>query len=148
MDFLICEDEESDQYLLSRFLSPYASSFAFAKGLEETTAMCKIGHYDCLILDLVLKDSTWRGTLDSIRELRALQPKMRLIVCSGMPVEDLKEKAIEAGADVFLKKDGNLFSEGAKQLLIAVNVAMLHATPNDSFWPNVRALREMVKPTS
>jgi len=33
-----------------------------------------------------------------------------------------------AGADVMLAKDQNLYHDAAKALLIAVNVAMLHAT--------------------
>lgn len=145
MRFLIVEDEEADADMLMRFLTPYASSFRVVKTLAEAFTLCQNPRqFTVGILDLTLADSSWKETLNSIREIRRLQPDMRLIVCSGMPVPELREQAITAGADVFLPKDQNLFKGGGKALLIAVNVAMLHATPNESFMPHVLSLRQMV----
>lgn len=145
MHFLCVDDDDGDQYILKRFLEPYCESFTTAKSLREALRLCEERQFTTAILDLNLTDSNWRSTLAEISHIRKLQPKMRIIVCSGVPVQDLKEQALDAGADVMVAKDQNLYRDSAKALLIAVNVAMLHATPDDDFWPRVRALREMVE---
>lgn len=148
MRFLITDDEDGDQFMLKRFLEGYATSFESAGTLSEAMKLCQEKQFDVAILDLNLTDSNWRSTLAAIGSIKAMQPKMRIIVCSGVPEPGLKEMAIVAGADVFLTKDQSLYRDSAKALLIAVNVAMLHATPDDAFWPNVRALREIVEHAS
>jgi len=131
--------------VLKRFLSPFARSFTVVETLDGAIEACRKEPFDVMILDLSLTDSRWQDTLEAIRTLRGLNSKMRMVVCSGMPVPDLKDQAIKHGADVFLAKDANMYRDGGKALLLAVNVAMMHASPDDSFWPRVQALREMTE---
>jgi len=142
--FLVCDDDLNDVDVLKRFLNPFARSFTVVTTLDGAIEACKKESFDVMILDLSLTDSRWQDTLEAIRTLRGLNQKMRMVVCSGMPVPDLRDQALKYGADVFLPKDANMYREGGKALLLAVNVAMMHASPDESFWPRVQALREMV----
>lgn len=145
MRFLVADDEAGDREMLQRFLEPFTTSFDYSVDMADTLAKCQVNTYDVLLLDLNLTDSFWQSTLEQINELHKMQPKMRIVVCSGVTVPDIKEKALQAGATCFLSKDQNLYRDNAKALLIAVNVALMHSTPSDDFWPRVKVLREIVE---
>jgi len=147
MRMLLVEDSDSDRYMLKRFLRPYASSFCEAVGVEEAFELCRENTFDCIILDLLLEGSTSvDDTLTRIHELKRLQPDAGLIVCSGMPVPELKEKSLEAGADYFLQKNPEMYRNSAKALLIAVCAAMMHhgiTGRTESFMAHTRLLQEI-----
>lgn len=148
MRILICEDELEDQQMLKRFLEPYCAEFNTARGTAEAMRLCREHVFDIIILDLNLIDSNVQGTLDTIRDIRRLQPDCGILVCSGMPIPDLKDQSINAGADQFIEKNPNLFRNNAKALMIAVWVAVMHhdvSGRNPSFLPHVRALQAMAE---
>ncbi len=148
MRILICEDELEDQQMLKRFLEPYCASFHTARGTEEALALCREHSFDIIILDLVLLDSNVTGTLASIHEIRQLQPDCGILVCSGMPIPDLKDQSLRAGADQFIEKNPALYRNNAKALMMAVWVAVMHHDTNGrnpTFLPHVRALQAMAE---
>lgn len=148
MRILICEDMLEDQQMLKRFLEPYCAEFHTAQGTEEAMKLCKEHMFDIIILDLNLIDSNVEGTLATIKDIRRLQPDCGILVCSGMPIPDLKERSLKAGADQFIEKNPMLYRNNAKALMIAVWVAVMHhdvGGRNPTFLPHVRALQAMAE---
>jgi DNA-binding response OmpR family regulator len=144
MRFLIAEDNDGQAKLLTRLLQPFATAFCYTKTLQDTLRISKEQDFEVIILDLVLLDVGWQVTLGSIEVIRRYNKKTKIIVCSGIHEPQIDKFAMDAGADVFVHKDQGLYSDGAKALYIAVNVAMRYATEADSYWPYVYALREFV----
>lgn len=144
MRFLIAEDDECQSVLLTRLLRPFATNFEYTTTLRETLRASREHAFDIIILDLNLLDSSWGMTLESIRDIRAHNPKTKIIVCSGVHEPSLEEMSLKAGADVFLSKDRSLYRDSGEALYIAISVAMMNVSEADTCWPHVQALREMI----
>ncbi len=147
MRILVIEDEPQIVELLLNATKNYTTFFASTGELVEALKMCSAEEWDCIIVDLKLLDSSVEQTLAKLRAIKKMQPNSGMIVCSGMPVPRLKERCLEAGADSFVPKN-RAFLEEAQELIIAINVGMMHVSPHnkpDSFMPSVRTLREMAE---
>lgn len=148
MRTLLLEDSENDRYMLKRFLEPYCASFAECGTLGCARSLCRTQIFDLIIADLRLEDSDIDATLDGLREIKQMQPQSGLVVCSGMPLPDLKDRSIMAGADVFIAKTPEIYRDSAMALLMAVNAAMLHKEPagrGGDFMARVRMLRAIAE---
>lgn len=148
MRTLLLEDSGNDRFILKRFLAPYCESFSECATLAGALEMCRVETFDLVIADLRLEDSDIDATLDGLKTIKQLQPGSGLVVCSGMPIPDLKERSLLSGADVFIAKTPEMYRDSAKALLLAVNAAMLHKEPagrGDDFMARVRMLRAIVE---
>jgi len=147
MRFLVIEDSDNDRYMLKRWLQDYASCFLEASNMDEATLLCSENQFDCIILDLMLEARKGvNDTLSRIQSIKHLQPDAGLIVCSGMPIADLRDMSLKAGADYFLAKNPEMYRDNAKQIMIAVAAAMAHKPKNgrtESFMAHSRLLQRI-----
>lgn len=144
MRALIVEDSDGDQILLKRFLSPYCASITSVSDLDAADEVIRSTPIDIIILDLRLERSDVDNTLAHIRLFKRIQPECAVLVCSGMPIQNLREKAELAGADRFLEKGPVIYQDNARALLIAVNVAMMHhprSNKSDSYDAHMQLLQ-------
>ena len=56
---------------------------------------------DLVLMDMVMPEM---GGLDAVREIRALDPKARVAMCSAMGQQQLIDESLEAGALGFITK--------------------------------------------
>ena len=112
---LVVEDDEVLARMLTLLLSSEEiDSRAIGCGNQALLAFMD-GQYDLVILDLGLPGM---NGLELCRRLRALAPRVGLIVLSGGGPE-CRNEALLAGADLFLRKpfDMNEFHDGVRALL-------------------------------
>jgi DNA-binding response OmpR family regulator len=100
---LIIDDEKDICLLLQSFLQKYNYHIRYACELEEGTAQFFRIPPDILILDNNLPDGYG---LDRISLFKQKNPGVKLVMISAM--SGLREKALQQGADCFLKKPFSL----------------------------------------
>lgn len=105
MSVLIIEDDRPFVELLRHWLGD--RKIRIAETMAEARNLITDKAPKFIVVDLTLPDSKAMQTLANIRKLREDSKDAVVIVITGTP--DLKEKAEEAGADVFLGKDDKGF---------------------------------------
>jgi len=101
---LIIEDNAGDQLLLHENLKSTGlliGEIIMVESLEEGKALIKIKEFDLLFLDLFLPDSEG---LSSLPDLIKLNPKLPIIIYSGLSDTQMALHAITLGAQDFLIK--------------------------------------------
>lgn len=113
--------------MLKNYLSPIASAIDSSETLSGALSMAEHGEYNVVILDLKFPDSDKDDAFTSIRKFKSYNAVV--VVVTGAVEPHLKEDAIAAGADAFVRKDGNL---NQQSMLLAANIATLKL-PRESF---------------
>ncbi len=94
--------------MLFRRIAPEATITEFDRLAPVRDKSKEAGMPDLICLDLKLPDT---HGVSGVREMRALFPKVPLIVLSASPASDFEELSLDAGADLYLEK-----SSGAAHL--------------------------------
>ena len=99
MNVLVIDEDELDCISICRQI---ASEFQcdFANNEKEALLKLKQKHFDCILLDYVLKDSTGLELIPKIKEI-TLAP---IIFVTGKGSEDIAVKALKAGASDYVVK--------------------------------------------
>ena len=111
---LVVEDNEGDYELLTEYLKqsrlPIQQALR-AQNMAEATALVSANHFDLVLLDLSLPDSTG---IDSVITMDRLLPKTPIIVLSGLSAIEIAIESISLGAQDYLVKgefDENLLAK-------------------------------------
>lgn len=100
---LVVDDDEHVRELLNIYLSDMGYRVISAQSGKECIEKFKKYAKE---LDVVLLDIAMPGIdgIDALRELQWLNPEIPVIVCSGIPLEELKESLSEFGETIVLEK--------------------------------------------
>lgn len=120
---LVVDDNDAIQKLVSVNLKARGYAVDVAASGEEALDLFKAGNYDLLILDLVLPGL---GGLDVCGHIRQ-QSEVPVIVLSAREDEELKVRALDAGADDYVTKP---FSH--EELLARVRAVMRRSKSSGS----------------
>ncbi len=93
-----------DGYRLILDAEPDLSVSAIATSVSEALASVERDHPDLVIADLSM---TGRGGLDLIKDLAALHPELKILVCSMHDEALYAERALRAGAKGYVMKDAD-----------------------------------------
>lgn len=114
MDVLIADDHqlirEGIKYMLSE--APEIGAIGEAKNAAEIFEQIEMRPWDVLVLDINLPG---RSGLDVLKELRAKNPKLPVLILSMYPEDQFAVRVIKAGAAGYLTK-----SSAAKELVDAL----------------------------
>lgn len=124
---LVVDDEKPMVEVLTRFMKPMSSLIDSTDTLEDALRMASQNHYNICILDLKLLNTGKEEALRAIRTIKSYATAV--VVVSGLQEPNLKNEVMAAGADAFVRKDGDTLS---RSLLLAANIAVLHL-PRESF---------------
>jgi len=70
-------------------------------GIEALEVLAARPEVDLIVLDAILPDV---NGVTLLRELKAIKPTLKAIVCSGLIVDEPTREMLEAGADDFISK--------------------------------------------
>lgn len=124
MRILVAEDELLFAELIHRILEPALTEFKVTQTMHETMFAAEATPWDVILLDLRLLDSDVEASIDAIHRLRSLAGSP-VVVVTGMPMPNLKERCLAAGAAGFVEKSV-AFGATSNALRIAVIAATLH----------------------
>lgn len=92
---------------------------------DEAANLVKTRHIDVLVLDLSMPGTV---VLEALVQLRAVAPRLPIVVLSAYPADKFAVEALLLGASAYLAKG----DEPVHQLLQAIRAAALPAAANDS----------------
>lgn len=101
---LIADDHPIVRRGLKQILSD-ESDVAFvgeAQNGREVLEMVYQEHWDAVVLDIGMPG---RGGLDTLKELKRLQPKLPVLILSIQPEDQFGVRALQAGADGYMNKE-------------------------------------------
>lgn len=104
MNVLIADDHALLRSGLRRILAEElaATSFGEARDADELIQHIRRGSWDLVLLDISMPG---RSGLDALRELRALRPKLPVLVLSMHAEEQFAIRALRAGANGYITKE-------------------------------------------
>jgi CheY-like chemotaxis protein/anti-sigma regulatory factor (Ser/Thr protein kinase) len=105
LKILLVEDSPSDAALLQESLAQTAQEqleFTHADCWEQAVKNLQAGHFDVMLLDLSLSDSTGR---DTFLRARAEAPHLPIVVLTGVEDEVISLDAVRHGIQDYLVKD-------------------------------------------
>lgn len=100
---LAVEDDPVTAHLVRAVLDRLGFFHGMATSREETARFLSAWPVDALILDVDLPDGTGLELMEEVRS-RPWDPQPPILVCSGMSDRGTVEKAVDGGADDFLRK--------------------------------------------
>jgi CheY-like chemotaxis protein len=101
---LVIDDELAMRTMIERILRTGQHEVLSASDGNEGVALCLARRPDIVITDIIMPD---REGIDTIREIRAAQPSVRIVAMSGAPTLNgvsFLEIAKQAGADAAVQK--------------------------------------------
>ena len=98
---LIIDDEQKICELLTRYFSLKGYETRAVNRGEEGVALSKIYHPDVVLLDLLMPGLSG---VDTLKQLKELQPVPRVIMVSAADHADVAQGALKLGADAFVCK--------------------------------------------
>jgi signal transduction histidine kinase len=106
LNILLVEDNPGDARLIREMLSErqsYAASYLLCpvQSLEKAIQKCSAEHFDAILLDLNLPDSTGIPTLQTLSGFVHDSP---IIVLTGLPDEDVALESVHHGAQDYIIK--------------------------------------------
>ena len=105
-NIMILDDEEGILCVVEELLSARGYDVDVARTAKKAKWLLARAEYTVAILDLGLTQLDRTVGLDMISYVRKLSPDTRIIVYTGNDNPDVRELAIQAGADLFLLKPG------------------------------------------
>ncbi len=128
LEILLIEDDRATADLVRRLLVEIDADVQDTAKLSEALHICEVLKFDLLVLDLRLLDASIDTTINSIPMFRKRQPEAKLLVLSGYPDPDIKQRCLDAGANLFIcKRDA--IDKGAQALFVAFNT-LIAGLPN------------------
>jgi DNA-binding response OmpR family regulator len=104
---LLIDDEEVILFGFKQVLSGPALQVDTASTVEEAKSLAGKNTYAAAIVDLRLSNSTALEGLELVRTIKSIRKNCRVIVLTAYGDDDVKRRAFEAGADLFLEKPVN-----------------------------------------
>jgi two-component system copper resistance phosphate regulon response regulator CusR len=101
MHILVVEDEEKLADIIARGLKAEGYAVDVAHTAEDGLEHVRSGHFNLIILDLLLPD--FSGT-ELLRQLRAARADVPVLILTARGELDVKAENFEAGADDYLTK--------------------------------------------
>jgi serine phosphatase RsbU (regulator of sigma subunit) len=98
---LLVEDDEVDAFLVRELLNEVSAPVDLRVVATLAQAKAQVDGADCTLLDLNLPDASG---LSALRELRAVSPRMAVVVLTGLSDEHVGEEAVANGAQDYLVK--------------------------------------------
>ena len=86
---------------LTRLLEPDCHLVGHATTVAELFELVEICQPDVVVLDISLPD---RNGIDACRQLRLVQPAVKIVMLTAMDDERIREAALQAGASDFVTK--------------------------------------------
>ena len=86
---------------LTRLLEPNCHLVGHATTVAELFELVEICQPDVVVLDISLPD---RNGIDACRQLRLVQPAVKIVMLTAMDDERIREAALQAGASDFVTK--------------------------------------------
>lgn len=123
MKILLAEDEDGARRIICRVLESVTCRMVAVSTLEEVRSKIIAEKFGVIILDLGLVDSDRYSTLGAIPWIKKMSGAQIIAISGGVEL-DLREKAIEGGADAFISKVEN--GMGASAIIAAVGALILH----------------------
>lgn len=117
---LLVEDNPADAELTRERLNEvpgYSFDFVHSFGLQEALAVLAQRSFDAAILDLDLPDSNGLSTLE---QLRAMYPRLPIIVLSGADERAVRDRVLSLGALDYLAKHESASRLMARSILYAI----------------------------
>jgi CheY-like chemotaxis protein len=102
---LVVDDEHDMLDILRDLFESERFAVEVADSGERAIELCRRGPFDVAITDLRM---TGIDGLDTLRELRQLDPRLPVIVVTGFTSDDTERRCLEAGAFVCLHKPVDL----------------------------------------
>ncbi len=102
---LIIDDEQKICELLSRYFSLKGYETRAVNRGEEGVALAKIFQPDVVLLDLLMPGLSG---VDTLKQLKAAQPALRVIMVSAADHSEVAQGAMKLGADAFVCKPPSL----------------------------------------
>ncbi|HET7294668.1 MAG TPA: sigma-54 dependent transcriptional regulator [Vicinamibacteria bacterium] len=98
---LLVDDEEAVRFPIRRFLATAGYAVVEAQTVAGALEVCRASLPDAAVLDFSLPDG---DGLDLLRQLRAMDASLPVIILTGHGTIDLAVKAMQEGADQFFTK--------------------------------------------
>jgi serine phosphatase RsbU (regulator of sigma subunit) len=112
---LLVEDDDGDALLVEELLAGGSLDVHLVRGRTVREALGELpGNIDCVLLDLGLPDGFG---VDTVNRVRAVAPRIAVIVLTGLDNEAAGEAAVDAGAQDYLVKgkvDGGLLARAIR----------------------------------
>ena len=112
---LLVEDDDGDALLVEELLAGGSLDVRLVRGRTVREALGELpGEIDCVLLDLGLPDGFG---VDTVSRVRAVAPRIAVIVLTGLDNEAAGEAAVDAGAQDYLVKgkvDGGLLARAIR----------------------------------
>ena len=112
---LLVEDDDGDALLVEELLRSGSLDVRLVRGRTVREALDELpGEIDCVLLDLGLPDGFG---VDTVNRVRAVAPRIAVIVLTGLDNEAAGEAAVDAGAQDYLVKgkvDGGLLARAIR----------------------------------
>lgn len=137
---LLIEDDDGDALLVEDLLADSELTIRIVRSRTLREGLDRLpGQIDCVLLDLGLPDVVG---MDTVRRVRAVAPRIAVVVLTGLDDEEAGEAAVHAGAqDYFVKGrvDSSLLGRGiryavgrrhAEEVAQQLRVAEIHADEN------------------
>lgn len=101
---LLIDDEEVILFGFKQVLSAPKLQVDTASTVEEAKALIEKNSYAAAVVDLRLSSSTALDGLELVAILKKKQMECRIIVLTAYGDDEVHQKALQAGADLFLEK--------------------------------------------
>jgi len=102
---LVVDDEEIVCEIIRESLAGMGHHVVTANDGETASRFVKEDHFDIVFLDVSMPG---KNGLEVLKELKSIDPRLRVVMISGSPDENLADKVITQGAFSFLKKPFSL----------------------------------------
>ena len=102
---ILTDDHDALLRSLSGMLAPRYDIAGLAHGGHELLALLRTTSADCLLLDLAMPG---RSGIELLPEIRALAPRMRIVILTMHTHPSLVHAALRDGAHGFMPKDSGL----------------------------------------
>lgn len=115
---LIADDLELSIYQLSTVLKKIGIVPSIARHKEEAMSELQKVHFDCVIIDLFMPDSSDGIELikEAVKRKTQAQSHCKIVVISGTDDSSLVDHCYELGVDFYIQKDKNWHSKLLKYL--------------------------------
>ena len=138
MKILVIDDEKIVRDMIAKILVGKGHEVSEAPTFEQGVAMAKIEQPRLILADLRLREQSEIQTAPRLRELGKAAPGAAVIAVSGYGESSVVAAALEAGAEAFIPKNGEMIAKvlqacdrlGADKTLSLVKQAKLEETKN------------------
>lgn len=123
---LVVDDDEDLLFLARKFLHKADESFELVEALTDQEALRKIEeeHFDAIVCDHYLGEDHMTG-LDLLEWVRSEYPHLPFIILTGRSEESVAIRALNLGADYYLKKGSDEIRDLFSQIAVKIREGVL-----------------------